>query len=268
MINSNSEEKILIVVATFIEIEEVLSKYPFQSEEENKKYTLIISVPFSITITILITGIGAVNTAYRMGQEIWSAKYLIKKPYSRLFNFGIAGSYNSELSPGMIIEIIRDNFADLGAEDHDNFMDLKDMGFPILTQTTLNSNGVQQKNIIYNAVSNNSILPNFIEKLKLDMNIVNVVGITVNSVSGKEDTIRVRKSHHNTDNYFLTESMESAAFFLVSIAEKIPFHAFRAISNYVEPRDKSRWQIGKAIKELNLFIIKFIASYTNQRRIY
>jgi futalosine hydrolase len=47
------------------------------------------------------------------------------------------------------------------------------------------------------------------------------------------------------------ETMESAAFFYVCLQEKIPFLALRAISNKVEPRDKSKWNIPLAMQNLS-----------------
>ena len=47
------------------------------------------------------------------------------------------------------------------------------------------------------------------------------------------------------------ESMEGAAMHYVCLQEGISFVQIRAISNYVEPIDKSKWQMGKAIKNLN-----------------
>jgi futalosine hydrolase len=45
--------------------------------------------------------------------------------------------------------------------------------------------------------------------------------------------------------------MEGAAFFYVCSKENIPFLALRAVSNRVEPRDKAKWNIPLALKNLS-----------------
>jgi futalosine hydrolase len=47
------------------------------------------------------------------------------------------------------------------------------------------------------------------------------------------------------------ETMEGAAFFYVCSKENIPFLALRAVSNRVEPRDKAKWNIPLALKNLS-----------------
>jgi futalosine hydrolase len=54
--------------------------------------------------------------------------------------------------------------------------------------------------------------------------------------------------------------MEGAAFHYVCLLEKAPFAQVRAISNYVETRDKSKWQIPTAIQSLNQWAISFLES--------
>jgi futalosine hydrolase len=46
------------------------------------------------------------------------------------------------------------------------------------------------------------------------------------------------------------ESMEGAAFFYVSILEKVPFIELRSISNEVGERDRSKWNIPLALDSL------------------
>ena len=46
------------------------------------------------------------------------------------------------------------------------------------------------------------------------------------------------------------ENMEGAAFFYVSLMKRIPFLSIRAVSNYVESRDTSKWDIKLAVNRL------------------
>jgi futalosine hydrolase len=54
------------------------------------------------------------------------------------------------------------------------------------------------------------------------------------------------------------ENMEGAPFFYVSLVKKIPFLSFRSVSNYVEPRDTSKWQIKPAIENLNQTMLEWL----------
>jgi futalosine hydrolase len=42
----------------------------------------------------------------------------------------------------------------------------------------------------------------------------------------------------------------------VCLTEKIPFAELRAISNYVEPRNRDNWKMKEAIENLNTILIE------------
>ena len=54
------------------------------------------------------------------------------------------------------------------------------------------------------------------------------------------------------------ESMEGAAFFYVCMMEKIPCVQLRAISNYVERRNKNNWNIPLSLKNLTATTFEFL----------
>ena len=56
------------------------------------------------------------------------------------------------------------------------------------------------------------------------------------------------------------ESMEGAAFFYACEEYKLPCLQIRAVSNYVEKRNRANWDIPLAIKNLNNFAIEMIKS--------
>jgi futalosine hydrolase len=85
-----------------------------------------------------------------------------------------------------------------------------------------------------------------------------VIGVTVNKVSGTEESAKLLHQKYRAD----IETMEGAAFFLVCMLNKIPCIQIKSVSNYVEARDKSKWDIPLAVKNLNTTvrdIIKGIA---------
>lgn len=81
-----------------------------------------------------------------------------------------------------------------------------------------------------------------------------VNGITVNTVHGNYESIEKVKQLYNPE----IESMEGAAFFAACAEMTKNYIQIRAISNYVEKRNKSKWQMSLAIKNLNDFLITFI----------
>ncbi len=183
-------------------------------------------------VTSLITGVGMVATTYAL------TKHLQKNKYDLVLQVGVAGSFNPNIPLGSVVFITADQFADLGAEDHDKYLDIFEMGL-----TGRNSAPYTNGSLL------TPLLPVH-EKIMLPK----IKGITVNTVSGNEPTIRKRAEKYGAD----VESMEGAAFHLVCLQENVPFAQVRAISNYVTPRDKSKWKMKEAVGSLNKWLIDFI----------
>lgn len=178
-------------------------------------------------IQVLITGVGMVNTAFMMGRYINSL-------YDIVINVGVCGAFDKQLELGQLVHVTSDILSELGAEDGDEF----------LTYDQLNLPGEH-------IFSENYTISNpFIDSLK------KVKGITVNAVHGNEINIKKVQQLYHPD----VESMEGAAFFAGCARAGGDFIQIRAISNYVEKRDKSKWQMPLAVKNLNDFLINFINS--------
>lgn len=213
--------KILLVAATKAEIEPFLKHYSFADE-----------VPLEITVgnnqlNVLITGVGMVATAFAM------ARVFSEQHYDLAINAGIAGSFSSSLPPGEICLVNEDTFAELGAEDGDKFLSLETMGLGKSTYFPINCDSfpVQEP----------------IRKVK---------AITVNTVHGNELSIQKIIDRLNPD----IESMEGASFFYSCEQYQVPSLQIRAISNYVEKRNRDKWQIQPAISKLNNYLIELIKS--------
>lgn len=177
---------------------------------------------------ILITGVGMTATAFALG------KYLSSN-YSLVLNVGIAGGFDPNIALGSLVNVCNDTFAELGAEDHDQFLSIDELGFGTNTYTNNYTMALPQ-----------------IDRLP------QVNGITVNKVHGNAQSIATIKDRFNSQ----VESMEGAAFFYACHELQLPCLQIRSISNYVEPRAKENWQIGLAIKNLNIWLIDFIGSAT------
>lgn len=176
-------------------------------------------------IKVLITGIGMVNTAFMMGRYMNSL-------YDLVINVGVCGAFDKQLELGQLVHVTEDTLSELGAEDGDEF----------LTYDKLNLEG---EHTFSNNLKNSY---KTIDQLK------EVKGITVNSVHGNEISISKVKKIYNPD----VESMEGAAFYASCVRVGGDYTQVRAISNYVEKRDKSKWQMFLAIKNLNDFMIDLI----------
>jgi len=202
--------KILVVAATKAELNFFYQHFnlPDGNFVEHKNFDL------------LITGVGMVATAFALG------KHLSHK-YDLVVNFGIAGCFDRSIALGTVLNITEDTFAELGAENGDDFLTITDLGFGENHYTSR-----PQKEVA---------LP--IAK-----------GITMNCVTGSEKSIKKLIQRLNPT----TESMEGAAIFYACEQLNIDCLQIRSISNYVEPRNKETWKIGLAVKNLNDWAIAFI----------
>ncbi len=183
-------------------------------------------------IAILITGVGIPLTAFAMG------KVLALKKYDLAINAGIAGSYNRQLNLGAVVELTSDYFGDLGVEEaNGNFSSVFDLNLIDPNQSPFE-----------NRILHNPNPGNFLPTAK---------GLTVNKVHGYQPSIDAIQKHYPAE----VETMESAAFFYACRMEQQPFLALRAISNYVEPRNRNNWNIPLAIEQLNQVIIEIIKNF-------
>ena len=183
-------------------------------------------------VTLLVGGIGMPATAYALTKQLCTDKYDL------VIQVGVGGSFNRDIALGEVVLVTSERYGDLGAEDHDNHLDIFDMGLidPHVSPYT----------------SGALVMPEipFCRQLLLRR----VSGLTVNRVSGNEYTIAYLQQMYHRD----VESMEGAAFHYVCLQEGVTFMQVRAISNYVIPRDKSQWRMKEAIVNLNQWVMVFL----------
>lgn len=186
----------------------------------------------------LVTGLGATNTAFGIARfpKISSIQLAI--------NVGLAGSYKKDFETGTVVEVIKDRFADLGAEDNDGtILDIFDLELQKPDQFPYSGGWIKNK----------------IRPYHTDLR--EAVGLTVNKVSGTPLSIALIKEKYEAD----IESMEGAGFFYACKMLDINCCQLRAISNPVEPRNKANWKVELAIERLNQSLIKFIHALTRER---
>ncbi|MBI2279398.1 MAG: futalosine hydrolase [Bacteroidetes bacterium] len=213
---------ILIVSATYLEIEPLLTHFNFieQPNQKLRKYTFK-----NHYIDVLIPGVGMTYTAY------WLGKTLNTKLYDGAINLGLAGTFDANIKIGEVVNVHSDRIAELGAEDGEKFLSLIDMDL------------IEDEDF---SLQNGEMINSIPIKNEFTKTLKKVSAITVNTTHGEENSIENIKTLFNPQ----IETMEGAAFFYACLLEGIPCLQLRAISNKVERRNKENWNIKLAVKNL------------------
>jgi len=211
---------ILLVVATKEEVEPVMATLATKEGE------LVID---SHHVHVLVTGVGMVATTYHL-----TSMFSSDINYDLILNIGLAGSFTRELELGTVVQVTSDKFVELGAEDDKEFVSAIELGL------------VQEEEVV---VRNEHTFKNEVVD-----GLVQVDGITVNTVHGNESSIARVMKRTAAD----VETMEGAAFFYVCREERQACAQIRAISNYVEKRDKSSWELDLSLNNLSTVVIDIL----------
>lgn len=217
-------KKILIVAATLQEVRPLMNYLRRKVTVFKPGFRYYLTMWKDKEVGILITGAGMINTTFYVSM-------LYEEDYDFVINAGIAGAFDRGLEIGECVIVEKDIFSELGAEDGSKFLKISEL--------KLGNENVKPKRLW---------LPPMFQPLK------KVTGITVNTVHGNKDSIqRVEQLFHPQ-----IESMEGAAFYFVCNKFHWKCCQIRAISNYVEERDKSKWNMPLAILHLNELLIQYI----------
>lgn len=219
--------KTLIVSATYLELKPLIDRSQKINCIDDKLSTYKLH---GQEFDLLCTGVGMVATSFHMG------RVLASNLYDKVINAGIAGSFQKSIPLGTVVEIIEDQFPEMGADDGEHFLSLIDLDlikaddFPF--QSGVLSNEQNSWNLPYPKVKS----------------------ITVNTVHGFTERISRTEDRFHPQ----IESMEGAAFFYACKTAKVPCVQIRSISNYVERRNKTSWNIPLAVHNLNIEILKLL----------
>ncbi len=225
--------RILVVAATSFEIRPFASRLPLISHESDILSTHLHN---NATVDILVTGVGMMLTAWHLG------KLLAGKKYDVALNAGIAGAFSQEIKIGTVVNVTEDCISELGAEDGKDFLTIFDLGLMDSDQPPYQSGRLINSSLVKS------------ETLKA---LPIVGGSTVN-------TIHEKRTGGQADGRNIDiESMEGAAFLFACLSEKIPCAQIRSISNYIEERDKSRWNVKLALDNLNKSLLEIIREISN-----
>jgi len=210
--------KILLHSATAAEIEPTLNFLKAFPGHEKNQYKY-----GHTELELCISGAGMVKTAFELGKHSGSS-------FDIAIQAGIGGTFGLH-GIGDLLRVEEDCFSELGAQDGDSFLSMNELGL-----------GEQKQTLLYP------------HRHKLLEHLPKAKGITVNTVHGNEASIQNVLHQHKAE----VESMEGAAFIYAANQSGWPAVQLRCISNRVEKRNRSKWDIPGAIHNLNLFLIQFL----------
>ncbi len=216
--------KLLIVVSTPMEIAPTLKHHGIKNTDEGNLFKL------GNNITVVISGVGMTAAAY------WTGKILEQDDCDLAINAGIAGSFDMDIPLGEVVAVKSDIIADLGAQNGDGFIPMNELGFAKESEYTFKIKTYEWPEL---------------KSLRV------VKAVSVNTVSGQQRDIERLQRRLNPD----IESMEGAGFHLACQNSGVASYQLRAISNYVEERDRDNWDISLAVQRLNVELQRIIAQY-------
>lgn len=224
--------RILLDSATEPEIAPTISEMQFRQELNPR----LKSYEFAgKTVDVLVSGIGMTATA------AWVAKSLTEVKYSMAINAGVCGAFNRQLKLGEVVRVMADEIPNLGAEDGDEFVSAVQLKL------------MKPDDAPYRAAKLYAQNPeSFLSFRKYS----NANGITVNRVHGNDYSIAEILKRTRAD----VESMEGAGFYYACGLFEIPCLQIRAVSNYVERRNREAWKLSEAITNLNSALLEFLKS--------
>jgi futalosine hydrolase len=226
--------KILIVAATELEIKKIVGNFDLinNTAPNLNRYNFLHH-----EIDVLVTGIGMVATAFELG------KVLAKNDYDFAIDCGIAGSFDNNILIGETVHVDNELFAEFFAENGDELIPV--LNLEMIDDICPFSN--KKGELINRSIIKNSVI-NSMRKAR---------GITLNKISGSEETIEFLRKSFNPQ----VETMEGAAFYYCCFSSGVNCAEIRTISNFVEPRSLAKWEIEKAVQALTGKVIAILNAF-------
>lgn len=228
--------RILLLAATPAE---VAATAAWLDEVAKSVHPLAYQHASGVRVDLLITGVGLPVTALYLGRALQTTRYDL------CVQAGVAGALDQKLEIGQVVEVASDRFADLGAEDRDgSWLSLAEIGLAEVSGLPAGPDG-----ILRNPASTPSL------------GLARVHALSRNRASGRAETIERLRRHFPKAQI---ESMEGASFFLCGLTSEVPMLQLRAISNFVEPRNRANWNLPLAIKNLNQSLQTLLTAFFEQ----
>ncbi len=216
--------RVLIVAATPFELAGSTSAWPAVGGDAARRAG-------SWALEYLVTGVGPVHTGVLLTEAV------LARPPSLILNIGLAGAIDRSLELGEVVHVVREEWADLGIEERDgSFTSAQALGLLDGDSPPYSAGRLHV-----------ATEPAFAKQ---------VTALTASTVHGAAESVAALRRRSDAQ----VESMEGAAVFLVALRQNIPCVQLRAISNYVEPRNRDGWRIELALANLTATVSRLLAS--------
>lgn len=195
-----------------------------------------------------ISGIGMLQSTFNIQQHIH------RYQPQMLLQIGIAGCFDLDVPLGTVVIIDKEYLGSLGVEE--SFQGLPETGkapnagpLPVAPPEApvwrdVFDLGLQDPSV--SPFSNKALINPHLEHWPWLQQMQVSVGsaVTIDEITTRPERIQVLKDRYRP----ILESMEGAALHFTGLMHKTPFLQIRGISNYIGERDKTKWQIGPALK--------------------
>lgn len=215
--------KILIVAATLFEVRHLVERNDPAEVTPGLLYSFMRN---HLQVDLLTPGIGMLPTAYHLGRALHQGHYNLA------INAGICGSYQQRVPPGAVVHVTEEQLPEPGVEENGVITSLFNLGLMSPDQSPF-----EEGKLVNRAIPDIGVV----------RQLPAVTGNTVNTLHTSTKKIRAIEKVFPAE----VESMEGAAFFYASLLEELPFLEIRSVSNFVGERDKEKWRIREAVKNLD-----------------
>jgi futalosine hydrolase len=197
----------------------------------------------NVSATVLITGIGAVNTAHALTRYL-----LTHSAPSLVVQTGIAGAYvPADVEVGSVLLASDEMYGDVGVITPEGWLPADAIGIPLVEATDLHPARFNQfpcdPELVARAAA---VCGPQVARTGRFLTLAQVTG-----VRALGDALYRRFNA-------LCESMEGAAAAHVCAMHSVPFLEVRGISNLVEDRDRAAWRVGEAAEAAQLAVRRLI----------
>ncbi|MBL7139203.1 MAG: futalosine hydrolase [Bacteroidales bacterium] len=222
--------KILLVSATPFEVKKLF--------ERNESVVVIPDHLYHFRIDrmhvhLLTPGIGLLHTAFYLGN------ILAQGSYDLAINAGICGAYSRAIPLGSVLHVTEEALPEPGAEEDGLFRSVFELGLIPPDEYPFDEGKLV-----------NTLIPRWKALNRLQV----VTGNSINTMHTDPGRIHQLTTRFPAD----VESMEGAAFLFGCLVEKLPCAQIRAVSNYVGERDKSKWEVRLAVKNLDETLVELL----------
>lgn len=219
----------LLVSATAREIRPLLDAFSLGDLQDGDSVT---ANAYGHGLTVLVTGVGMMQAAFHTGVQ------LAARSFDHAVQAGIAGAFDRELALVDVVEVVSQQYGDLGFVTQGRVTDVFDMGLMDADRTPW------WRGKLLNPGKDN----------RRHASLPKVSGLSVNSISSQEAVISELQVKYGAQ----VESMEGIGFQYACLSRGQEYAEIRAVSNYVEPRDRSKWRVEAAVAALNGYLLDWL----------